>query len=93
MYPVGCAIILTGTAPNGVPLVALGYKYNSKKVLLFASTRDAGSTRAGKPYKMSFTDEHGNVCVQWVDWPQIADKFFSHSNILDRHNHFRQYEL
>lgn len=59
--PGGVHIVLRGKHPNGKTLVALGYRYSSKKTLFFIMTDRAGSTLPGTPYEMKFTDEFGNV--------------------------------
>jgi len=35
-------------------LLAIGYKYNVKKLLLFIATKNAGSTKPGIAYKASY---------------------------------------
>jgi len=55
----GMHIVLTGTNPNGVPLIALGYQYSTKATLIFVFHSDVGSTCPGKPYEMKYTDDHG----------------------------------
>ena len=55
--PRGVKLVMTGTHPTGVELVATGYKYNSKKVLTFISSAGAGSTTDGNPYEMKYTDK------------------------------------
>ena len=42
--------------PVDRPLLAIGYKYNSRKVLGFISTEGAGSTEPGDPYLSCFPD-------------------------------------
>ena len=59
--PGGVHIVLKGNHPNGHTLYAIGYCYSSKKTLFFIMTAGAGSTTPGKPYKMKYTDEYGNV--------------------------------
>ena len=59
--PGGVHIVLKGQHPNGKILVAIGYRYSSKKTLFFIMTENAGSTRKGEPYEMKFTDKYGNV--------------------------------
>ena len=86
-------IVLEGVAPNNAPLVAVGYKYNKKKVILFICTRRGLSTRPGKPYEMKFTDTVGNVCIREVERPDCCSIYFNRSNILDTHNQLRQSEL
>jgi hypothetical protein len=84
--PGGVHIVLKGTAPNGIDLVAIGYRYSTKTTLFFVATADAGSTTPGKPYEMKYTDDHGNVCVRLVERPDIISKFFLDSNTIDKHN-------
>ena len=36
--------------PGGRPLIAIGYKYNARKVISFIVTDNAGSTKTGIPY-------------------------------------------
>ncbi len=74
-------------------LIAIGYRYNSKKTLFFVMSPGAGSTRPGTPYEMKFPTEHENVGVRMVDRPDAISKFFMHSNVIDKHNQARQFEL
>ena len=59
--PGGVHIVLRGRHPSGKVLVAIGYRYSSKKTLFFIMTENAGSTTLGKPYEMKFVDKYGNV--------------------------------
>jgi hypothetical protein len=61
--PGGCWITMVGKFPGGTNLLAIGYKYNSK--------------RAGTPYDMRFTDACSNVCVRKVHFPTIIATFFN----------------
>ena len=91
--PGGVWIVLKGTHPNGVKLVALGYRYSTKTTLFFIFTEDAGSTKKGTPYEMKWTNDRGNVCVREVDRPDVVSHFFEQSNLIDVHNQLRQDEL
>ena len=42
---------------EGAPLVCFGYKYNVKKLLIFITTKGAGSTQPGQPYLAKFPDK------------------------------------
>jgi hypothetical protein len=42
---------------------------------------------------MKYTDDHGNICVHLVECPDIISKFIQDSNIIDKHNQFRQFAL
>ena len=55
--PGGVKLVMKGTHPSGINLVATGYKYSSKRVLTFISSEGAGSTTNGNPYEMKYTDE------------------------------------
>jgi len=79
-------IVLMGTYPNGVPLIALGYWYSTKTTLFFVFHSDAGSTHPGKPYEMKYTDDHGNVCVCLVDHLDVVSCSFADSNLVEKHN-------
>ena len=57
-WPSGSYLVMECTAPEtGVELVAIGYKYNAKKVLWFVMTKIAASLHAGIPYKAKFPDQ------------------------------------
>ena len=58
--PGGIHVVLKGNH-DGIDLVAIGYRYSSKKTLFFIMTENAGSTKPGEPYQMKFTDIHGNI--------------------------------
>jgi hypothetical protein len=89
----GAHIVLTGTAPSGIELIALGYRYSTKTTLFFVATANVGSTRPRKEYEMKYTDDHGNVCVCLVEHPDIISNFFEDSNSIDKHNQSRQFDL
>ena len=48
------------------PLLAIGYKYNSRKVLGFIATEGAGITEQGDTYLSRFPDIYSNVSVHPV---------------------------
>ena len=62
-FPGGTWIVLQGRTMTGEVLLAVGYKYNTKKVLTFVATRGAALTEPGAPYKARYADAHGNVFV------------------------------
>ena len=56
--PGGCRIVMEGKhSVTGEKIIAIGYKYCSKKTLHYVATYNAGSTLPGHPYEMKFTDE------------------------------------
>ena len=78
---------------EGIPLIAIGYRYSTRTTLHFVATKDAGSTAKGTPYQMKFTDDWGNIHIRDVDRPDIISRFFQSSNTIDKHNRCRQAEL
>ena len=89
--PGGCWVVMEGRATNeNVDLVAIGYKYNKKKVLTFVTTKGAGSTCKGEPYKAKFNDAYGNVLERHIGRPSLLNTYFIESNEVDRHNQARQ---
>ena len=78
---------------EGIPLIAIGYRYSTRTTLHFVATKDAGSTAKGTPYQMKFTDDWGNIHIRDVDRPDIISRFFQSSNTIDKHNQCRQAEL
>ncbi len=82
--PGGVWIVLEATH-EGVPLIALGYRYSTRTTLHFVATKDAGSTAKGTPYQMNFTDDWGNVHIRDVERPDIISQFFENSNTIDKH--------
>ena len=92
-FPSESHLVLECQAPSGVTLLAVGYKYNARKVLCFVATKDAGTTKPGNPYVAKFPDPHGNVMTRDVIRPSIISTYFESGNKIDRHNHARQYWL
>jgi len=90
--PGGVWIVLEATH-EGVPLIAIGYRYSTRTTLHFVATKDAGSTAKGTPYQMKFTNDWGNVHIRDVEWPDIISWFFENSNTIDKHNQCHQSEL
>jgi len=92
--PGGTSIVLKATdGSTNTKLVAVGYKYNSKKTLMFIASDGAASTLDGEPYRMRFVDRYGNVVFRDVRRPQLVSIYFSDSNCVDVHNQLRQYCL
>lgn len=78
---------------TGAELVSYGYKYNTKKVLVFVTTLGAGSLVPGRPYQAKFNDIYHNVCYRDVARPQVLCMYFKHINVVDVHNQIRQHIL
>ena len=79
--------------PGEIPLLAIGYKYNSRKVLGFIATEVAVSTEAGHPYLSCFPDIHSNVSVRPVVRPHFLVRYFNACNEIENHNRMRQSDL
>ena len=93
-YPSGSYLVLECTTPSKqVKLVAIGYKYNARKILLFVAAKNAGSTKPGTPYKAKFPDKFGNTKERSVIRPAILSQYFDISDAVDSHNHARQFLL
>lgn len=92
-FPSGSSLVMKCITPKGHDLRAIGYKYNNRKVLLFVSTANAGSTAPGDPYIARFNDSHGNVSQRPVERLDMISKYFGHSNAIDTHNQSRQGNL
>jgi hypothetical protein len=92
-WPGGTYLVMKATTSAGVDLLAIGYKYNSTKVLTFVATRDAGSTLPGTPYRARFVDDYQNSLSRPVQRPEVISTYFAKSNAVDKHNQARQSEL
>ncbi len=92
-WPGGMSLVMGATTSEGVKLIAVGYKYNSSKVLCFVATKNTGSTLPGEPYQARFIDDFQNLLSRPVDQPQIISKYFLRSSGKDKHNQARQFEL
>ena len=57
--------------PRGRPLIAIGYKYNARKVLSFIVTDNSGRTKTGIPYLSKYPDQFTNVAICPVARPLV----------------------
>ena len=64
-WPGGSYLVMKSTPrfPGEITLLAIGYKYNSRKVIGFIATEGAGSTVQGDSYLSRFPDIYSNVSV------------------------------
>ena len=62
--------------PGGRSLIAVGYKYNARKVLYFIGTDNAWNTQAGHPYLSKYPDKFTNVNICPVARTLVVSKFF-----------------
>jgi len=89
----GSHIVLEGSASEGVDLLSVEYKYNSRKVLCFVSTSNVGSTITSSFYKARWLDNNGNTMSRRIPCPDIMSTYFQYSNTIDKHNHACQFLL
>ena len=78
---------------RGRPPIAIGYKYNARKVLSFIVTDNAGSTKTGISYLSKYPDQSTNVAIRPVARPIVMSKQFSAVNEVDSHNKSRRSDL
>ena len=90
--PGGASIVLRSVLDD-IPLIAIGYKYNKRRVLHFVMSENAGNTTEGDPYQMKFTDQFGNIQIRKISRPEVISMYFQDSNFVDVHNQLRQYAL
>ena len=90
----GSKVVFECKSPTtGSNLVAIGYKYNSSKVLCFLATKNAGSTKNGEPYIAKFPDKYGNVNHREVERPEVISVYFQYSDVGDSPNQARQLQF
>jgi Transposase IS4 len=89
----GGSHLVLQTKYKGVDLVAVGYKYNKKKVMCFVFNKGLGHTENGKPYEARWKDDNNNTRTREVPRPDVVAKYYEGCNIIDVHNQSRQYNL
>ena len=76
-----------------IPLLAIGCRYDSRKVLVFIATEGDGSTEPGDPYLYRFPEIYSNVSVFPVFYPHLLGIYFNDCNAKDNHNRIHQSDL
>ena len=78
IWPGGSYLVLRSKpmVPGGRPCIAIGYKYNARKVLSFIVTENAGSTKTGIPYLSKCPDQFTNVSILPVARPLVMPNCF-----------------
>ena len=94
-WPGGSYLVLRSKpmAPGDRPLIAIGYKYNARKVLSFIVTENSGSTNTGIPFLSKYPDQFTNVAIHPVAHPLVMSKTFSAVNEFDFHHRSRHSDL
>ena len=75
-WPGGSYLLLRSKpmVPKVRLLIAIGYKYNARKVLYFIVTDNAGSTKTGIPYLSKYPDQVTNFAIRPVAPPLVMSK-------------------
>ena len=68
------------------PLMAIGYKYRSQKVLGFISMERGGSTEPGVPYLSCCPANYSSNSIYPVLCHIVIGRYFSACNATDYHN-------
>ena len=79
--------------PMGSPIMSIGYKYNTWKVIYFIATEEAWNTKAGINYLYKYPEPLYNVAIIPVDHPLVMSKLFGFMNEFDPHNKSGQSNL
>ena len=62
--------------PGERKLLAIGYKYNSHRVLSFVATTGAGRNTLGIPYLLKYPDQFSNLSIFSVARPLLMSIFW-----------------
>eukprot|EP00873_Tetraselmis_striata_P028533 jgi/Tetstr1/448797/TSEL_036031.t1 len=90
--PAGSRMVLRSTV-EGVGLMAIGYKYNRRRVLFFLATEGAGGVHDGEPYVQRWADDLNNITTRHIPRPDVVSQYFARSPRVDNHNQSRQHDL
>jgi hypothetical protein len=72
----GMNLSMEAATTKGVKLFAMGYKYNPSTVLCFITTKHAGLTMPGDPYRAHFLEDYDNLISRPVDCPELISTYF-----------------
>ena len=86
-------IMSTPRVPGGKPLLAIGYKYNYRMVLVFIATEGDGSTEPGDTYLSCFPYIYSNVYIHPVVCPHLLCRYLNACNSLYNHNRMWQSDI
>ena len=70
---------------GGRPIIYIGYKYNTWKVISFIVTDNTGITQAGIPYLSNSPDHFSYVAICPVARPLVMYNLFGSVNEVDSH--------
>ena len=83
----------TPKVPWDRPLIDIGYKYNSQKVLWLIATEGYGNTDPGYPYSYLLPDTYFNVSIWPVVCTNIIGRYFNACNEICQHKMMQPYDL
>ena len=79
--------------PGDRPLIAIGYNYNTQKIISFIVTDNIGITKEGLTYLSKLPEQFSNVSICPIDFPLVIYKFSGSINEVDSHNKSRKSDL
>ena len=82
----------TQRVPGGKPILAIGYKYNYRKILGFIATEGYGSTEPGDTYLSLFPEIYSNVSVCPVICTHLLGRYLNACNAIENCNRMRQFD-
>ena len=88
-WPAGTHVVLQNCFDEK-NILAIGYKYTSKKVICFVATVGTDLTIGGDPYMSRYKSDLGNYKTREIFCPAICSNYFNASNKVDVHNQLRQ---
>ena len=94
-WPEGSYLVMKSNprVPGGRPLLAIGYKCNSRKVLGFISTERDGSAEQDDPYLYCFPDIYSNGSVHPVVRPHFLCRYFNACNATYNQNRMQKSDI
>ena len=84
---------VTPIVPGEISLLAIGYKYNSRRVLGFIATEGAGINETGDPYLSCFPEIYYNVSICPIVHDKFPGRYFKACNAIEKCNMMRKYDL
>ena len=79
--------------PEGIPLIAIGYKYIAQKIIYFIVTERAEITKARLPYLSNYPGHISNVAICSVVCILVMYNFFGSVNEVYSQNKSRHSDL
>ena len=80
----------TPRVTSDIPLLSIEYKYNSRKVLVFIATKEAGSTAPGDTYLYCLPNIYSNISVCPVVSLHLLVRYSNECNAIENYNRMRQ---